>query len=193
MCHRAAKPVCHNCGACAPEPVLRNKRSHPREKPAHHEWRVAPTRCNSRKLAHGNQTQHSQNQPTNKRKTQAPNLFVNCWIYSILKSELRSIRSVCMVDGICDLVFGYLLWTADSGKGPDAGKECRQEEKEITEDEMVGWHHRLDGRELGPNLGDGEEQGSLGCCRPWGCEESDATWQLNNNIHYENGFSTPAP
>ena len=58
---------------------------------------------------------------------------------------------------------------------------------------MVGWHHRLDGRELGPNLGDGEEQGSLGCCRPWGCEESDATWQLNNNIHYENGFSTPAP
>ena len=54
------------------------------------------------------------------------------------------------------------------GKDPDAGKEWRQEEKGMTEDEMVGWHHRLDGHEFeqAPGLGDG--QGSLACCSPWG-------------------------
>ena len=48
----------------------------------------------------------------------------------------------------------------------------------MTEDEMVGWHHRLDGHEFeqAPGIGDG--QGSLACCSPWGCKESDATEQL---------------
>ena len=47
-----------------------------------------------------------------------------------------------------------------------------------TEDEIVGWHHRLDGHELelGQTLGDGERQGSLACCSPWGRKESDVTW-----------------
>ena len=45
-----------------------------------------------------------------------------------------------------------------------------------TEDEMVGWHHQLDGCELGQTLGDGEGQGSLACCSPWGRKESDVTW-----------------
>ena len=51
------------------------------------------------------------------------------------------------------------------------------------EDEMVGWHHQFNGRELGQTLGDSEEQGGLSCCSPWGCKESDMTWQLkyNNN------------
>ena len=55
------------------------------------------------------------------------------------------------------------------GKGPDAGEDWRQEEKGMIEDEMVGWHHRLDGHEFeqAPGLGDG--QGSLACCSPWGC------------------------
>ena len=44
-----------------------------------------------------------------------------------------------------------------------------------TEDEMVGWHHQLDGCELGQTLGDGEGQGSLACCSPWGREESETT------------------
>ena len=59
------------------------------------------------------------------------------------------------------------------------GKDWRQEEKGKTEDRMVGWHHRLDGRELkqAPRVGDG--QGSLACCSPWGHKESDVTERLN--------------
>ena len=46
---------------------------------------------------------------------------------------------------------------------------------------MVGWHHRLNGHELGRTPGGGEGQESLACCSPWGHEESDMTWRLNNN------------
>ena len=49
----------------------------------------------------------------------------------------------------------------------------------MTEDEMVGWHHRLNGHEFGWALGVGVGQGSLACCSSWGCKESDATEQLN--------------
>ena len=49
----------------------------------------------------------------------------------------------------------------------------------MTEDEMVGWHHRLDGHEFQQAPGDGERQGSLEHCRPWDCKESDMTEQLN--------------
>jgi len=51
----------------------------------------------------------------------------------------------------------------------------------MTEDEMVGWHHQLDGHEFEQALGDGEGQGSLACCSPWGCRRSDMTEQLKNN------------
>ena len=54
-----------------------------------------------------------------------------------------------------------------------------QEEKGTTEDEMVGWHHQLDGHEIEPALGVGDRQGSLVCCSPWGCKESDTTERLN--------------
>ena len=47
---------------------------------------------------------------------------------------------------------------------------------------MVGWDHQFIGHELGQTLGDGEGQRKLVCCGPWGHEESDTTWQLNNNI-----------
>ena len=50
----------------------------------------------------------------------------------------------------------------------------------MTEDEMVGWHHRLDGQEFEQAPGDGEGQGGLLCCSPRGRKESDMTWQLNN-------------
>ena len=66
-----------------------------------------------------------------------------------------------------------------TGKDPDAGKDWRQEEKGMTEDKMVGWHHRLNGHEFEQALGDGEGQGSLACCSPWGFKESDRTEQLN--------------
>ena len=51
----------------------------------------------------------------------------------------------------------------------------------MTEDEMVGWHHGLTGHELEQTLGDGEGQGNLPWCSPWGSNESDMTEQLNNN------------
>ena len=49
----------------------------------------------------------------------------------------------------------------------------------MTEDEMVGWHHRLSRHEFEQALGDGEGQGGLAACSPWGCKESDMTEQLN--------------
>ena len=51
----------------------------------------------------------------------------------------------------------------------------------MTEDKIVGWRHRLHGHELGQTLEDGEGQGSLVCCSPWGRKESDTTWGLNNH------------
>ena len=53
----------------------------------------------------------------------------------------------------------------------------------MTEDEMVRWHHGLKGYEFQQVPEDGEGQGSLGCCSPWGCKESNVTEQLNNNYH----------
>ena len=77
-----------------------------------------------------------------------------------------------------------ILWPTDSKnwliwKDPDAGKDWRQEEKRVTEDEMVVWHHWLDGHEfeLAPGVGDGQE--SLTCCCPWGCRELETTDRLN--------------
>ena len=65
------------------------------------------------------------------------------------------------------------------GKDPDAGKDWRQEEKGMTEDEMVGWYHRVDGHkfEQAPGVGDGQR--SLACRSPWGHKESDTTEQMN--------------
>ena len=58
------------------------------------------------------------------------------------------------------------------GKDPDAGRDWGQEEKGITEDEMAGWHHWLDGHEFEWTLGVGDGQGGLACCDSWGCKES---------------------
>ena len=65
------------------------------------------------------------------------------------------------------------------GKDSDAGRDWGQEEKGTTEDEMAGWHHRLDGHEFGwtPEVGDG--QGGLVCCDSWGHKESYTTERLN--------------
>ena len=57
----------------------------------------------------------------------------------------------------------------------DAGKDRGQEEKGVTEDEMVEWHHRLNGHEFEQALRDGEGQGRLACCSSWGCKELDMT------------------
>ena len=70
-----------------------------------------------------------------------------------------------------------ILWPPDVknwliGKDHDAGKDWRQEEKGTTLDEMVGWHHWLDGHEFEQTPGDGDGQGSLACCSPWGPRQS---------------------
>ena len=66
-------------------------------------------------------------------------------------------------------------------KDPDAGKDWKQEEKGMTEEEMVGSHHRLDGHEFEQAPVDGEGPGSLVCYSSWGHKESDMTKQLNSN------------
>ena len=80
--------------------------------------------------------------------------------------------------------FGHLMRRADSlEKTLDAGKDGGQEEKQATEDEMVGWHHWLNGQEFEQTPGDGEGQGSLVCCSPWGRKESDTTEWLNDKYY----------
>ena len=79
-----------------------------------------------------------------------------------------------------------ILWPPDMKSwliinDPDAGKDRRQEDKVMTEDEMVGWHHRLNGLGFEQALGDGEGQGSQACCSPWVHKQSDMTEQLNNS------------
>ena len=76
--------------------------------------------------------------------------------------------------------FDHLIWRVDSWRDPDAGKDWGQEEKGVTEDEMVGWYHWLNGHEFEQTPGDSEGQGSLECCSPWGRNESDTVKQLNN-------------
>ena len=65
------------------------------------------------------------------------------------------------------------------GKASDSGRDWRQEEKRTTEDEMAGWHHRLNGHEFGWTPGVGDEQGGLACCDSWRRKESDTTERLN--------------
>ena len=88
-----------------------------------------------------------------------------------------------------------ILWPPDAKswiiwKDPDAVKDWRWEEKGTTEDEMVGWHHRLDGNEFEQTLGDSEEQESLVCCSPWRHRVSDTphthlklyAWKLPSHL-----------
>ena len=92
-----------------------------------------------------------------------------------------------------------ILWPPDAknwliGNDPDAGKDWRQEEKGTTEDEMVGWHHQLNGHEFeqAPRVGDG--QGSLACYSPWGHKESDMTerldWEPRKEVRVESRNET---
>ena len=69
-----------------------------------------------------------------------------------------------------------IFWPPDAkshhvGKDPDAGKDWGQKEKGMAEDEMLGWHHWLNGHESEQTPGGGKGQKSLSCCSPWGCKE----------------------
>ena len=75
------------------------------------------------------------------------------------------------------------------GKDPDAGRDWGQEEKGMTEDEMAGCHHQLNGREFEWTPGVGDGQGGLVCCNSWGCKKSDRTeWLKWTEL---NPFSSP--
>ena len=121
-------------------------------------------------------------------------MILNCGAKETLESNLDSkIKPVnpkgnqlwIFIQRIDDEAEARLLWSPDvkswlTGKDPGADKDWGQEEKGATEDEMVGWHHQLQGPESEQTLGDSEGQGSLACCSPWGHRESDKTEQLNN-------------
>ena len=99
------------------------------------------------------------------------------------QSVLKEISPEYSLEGVMPkLKLQYLAtWSKKwfIGKDPDAGKDWRQEEKGTTEDEMVEWHHWLDGHEFEQASGVGYGQGGLACCSPWGCKESDTTELLN--------------
>ena len=98
-----------------------------------------------------------------------------------LKSILKEISPGCSLEGLMLKLklqyFGHMMRRI--GKDPDAGQEWGQEEKGTTEDEMVGWHHRLNGHEFGYGPGVGDGQRGLVCCDSWGRKESDTTEGLN--------------
>ena len=88
-----------------------------------------------------------------------------------------------------------ILWPPDvknwlTGKDPDAGQDWRQEEKGTTEDEMVGWHHQLDGHEFEQALGVSEGQGGLACYNPWGLKEIGPDWMTELNCLNHQKFGT---
>ena len=89
------------------------------------------------------------------------------------QSILKEISPGCLLEGWMlkpkHQHFSHLMRRADScKKDPDAGKDGGQEEKGTTEDEMVGWHHRLNGHGFGWTPGVGDGQGGLVCCGSWG-------------------------
>ena len=92
----------------------------------------------------------------------------------------------------------WILWPPDVknwhlGGDPDGGKDCWQEEKGTTEDEMIGWHYQLDGHEFEQALGVADGQGSLACCSPWRCKELDTTgcWTEQRRPGYSNMMMIP--
>ena len=94
------------------------------------------------------------------------------------QSILKEISPGCSLEGLMLKLklqyFGHLMWRVVS----DAGRDWGQEEKGMPEDEMVGWHHWLDGREFEWTLGVGDGHGGLACCDSWGRKELDRTEQL---------------
>ena len=99
------------------------------------------------------------------------------------QSILKEISPGCSLQGMLLKLklqyFGHLMRRVDSLEKTDAGRDWGQEEKGTTEDEMVRWHHRLNGHGFGWTLGVGDGQGGLACCGSWGHRESDTTEQLN--------------
>ena len=88
------------------------------------------------------------------------------------QSILKEISPGCSLEGLMlklkPQYFGHLMRRIDSLEKTGAGRDWGQEEKGTTEDEMVGWHHQLNGHEFEWTLGVGDGQGGLACCNSWG-------------------------
>ena len=100
------------------------------------------------------------------------------------QSILKEISSGCSLEGLMLKLKTPILWPPHAkswfiGKDPDAERDWGQEENGTTEDEMAGWHHRLDGCESQWTPGVGDGQVGLACCGSWGCKVSDVTERLN--------------
>ena len=119
--------------------------------------------------------------------------FCVCWVTEIFLLNSRRYQNTDSLDinpeysfeGLMLILqyFDHLMQRTDSlEKALMLGKiEGRRRRGRTTEDEMVGWHHRLNGHESGWTPGVGDGQGGLACCNPWGPKESDTTEQVNNN------------
>ena len=118
-------------------------------------------------------------------------MFLNCYVGRTLESPLdcKKIQSVnpkgnqsWMFTGRTDAEAETpILWPLDAKnwliwKDPDAGKDWRQEEKGMTEDEKLGWHHQLDGHEFEQALGAGDR--GLACCSPWESQRVGRHWVM---------------
>ena len=113
---------------------------------------------------------------------------LSCWIRLLRapwtarsnQSILKEINPEYSAEGLMLKLksFGYLMWRANSLEKTNAGKDWGQKEKGVTEDELVGWHNRLNGHEFAQTPGENEGLGSLVCCSPCGCKET----QLSNWI-----------
>ena len=132
--------------------------------------------------------------------TVSPNISLSAASWTARRSNqtiLKEISPECSLEGLMLRLklqyFGHPMWMKSwlIGKDPDAAKDWRQEEKGMTEDEMIGWHHQLNGHEFEQTPRDGEGQGSLVCWSPWGRKELDTTERLNSNnsfiIVFKNG------
>ena len=101
------------------------------------------------------------------------------------QSILKEINPECSLEGLVLKLklqyFGHLKRRADSLEKTLMLGKIEGKRRRGREDKMVGWHDRLNGHEFEQTQGDSAAKGSLECCSPWGCKESDTTEQLNNN------------
>ena len=99
------------------------------------------------------------------------------------QSILKEISTECSLERLMLKLklqyFGHLMQSRLIWKDPDAGKDWGWEEKETMKDEMVGWHHWLNGHKFEQAMGVADGELSLACCSPWGHKESDTTEWLN--------------
>ena len=99
------------------------------------------------------------------------------------QSILKEVSPGCSLEGVMLKLrlqyFGHLMRRVDSLEDSDAGRDWGQDEKGMTEDEMAGWYHQLNGREFERIPGVGDGQGGLACCNSWGHKESDTIERLN--------------